>query len=219
MGMKFVIFIFSIAFLFSCQNDNKLEKINATTIDSFVNKTSFSNDLLMNKSGSPDYMYSAFNKQLELYKIKRIDTLVKNFTIRIFRNFDKSGAFQSLALEFIDNHWEGKFNKYKNSLKDTIGSNKEVAKDSSSVTPRNGWDKFIYDIFSNDLLYLSSMNKLKNFNIDYAGEIVFIEIAAKDKYRFYYYYAPEFLANSCDLKECKEVVQIFKIIDDNFILK
>lgn len=217
MIIKYILFSFFLTIILSCQEKDRWEEMNNKAIGDFRSNSNYQKDIPMNKNGSPNHIYSRFVTSLKKSKLNRIDTLEKKFMIRVFHDFNNSGSLQILSMEFEHMQWEGKYYSYKNVLNDSI-RNHLIWR---NIEPKNGWSKCIHDLFSANILYLPSMNNIEFLNaLDIAdGGVIYIEIADENVYRFYYFYEPTLLKEYCNLKECKQVVKIFEILNSNFNFK
>lgn len=201
------------ALFFSCNSDKDESKINFNAVEEFNKNISFSKDIPLNEFGNYSNLYLDVKKHLELLGFDKLDSFNKCFQIRIMMNFDKSKHVQILSLKFIDGYWSGKYYKVNEPVKNR--SDLKFSIDSNEVFPKMGWPIFINKLISANILYLPTINNIPGFNMTFAdGDLCIFEIASKTKYRFFYYYSPDVIKD-LEFNECKKVLEIVKIIDEN----
>jgi hypothetical protein len=181
----------------------------------------FARDIPVKNNGYVDNIYIRTKEMQERLRMEKIDSGYNNFQIRITKDFDKSGDLEVLSIKCTDNQWKAIYYVYNGNENDTAYAN--VKMNSTELFPKKGWCHFVEALFSQNILNLPTIEKVPILSdvIIADGGNCYFEIASKNKYRFYYYYAPELLSMHVteEYKESKNVIEIFNIIEENFNFK
>jgi hypothetical protein len=204
-------FFLNIVFLTTCSsqntNDNK-EDFKQIVKDSIIK------DIPMNSIGKPEFMYQyirIWEKDNNLPNIENgVDSLEVRFwyhsfvgdtlqLIRIVHDLDKW-----IAKDY--NFWIDTAVYWKNTASKEAYRSKII-----ELLPKGGWNNFIPKVFSLGLKTLPTDSRIKNYKCDRPINFIHFEVATKNSYRLYSYCEP--LANSKNIKEAKNVIDILELVE------
>jgi len=200
-----------ISFLTSCSRQT-ISDSNLSKIDSSKLKFNDSFNSLLNET------INDYSHQLKLESLKNgFDSL----QIRIWFDYSIVPERRLFIIKRKKSKWIAISYKMTLNLDSTyqVDSLKTIDKFKSikmeELKPKNGWNNFMNKLLSLKITTLPNSEEIKGFESDMDDGILYmIEIATKDKYRFYYYENPEELKDK--FWQAKNLVDIIQLIKSEF---
>jgi hypothetical protein len=205
--IKLFIYVFFCTFLFSCKTD--LNKPTACLMSDTLQ--------LAVKSEIPQYTSSYLRS---LPPALRNDSLLRSnddLQIRFWFDYAFADQIDLLVIKYNGDKWTAeRMNLFFD--RDLIGDNHVLRSVSfKKIRPKSDWKTVLSSLCENKVMTLPHMDSLvRNKKATADGEYVTIEVKTKTRFRSYWYWSPE----SCsELKECKSMINILKVLSTEFPLK
>jgi hypothetical protein len=185
---RLIIILFG-AILFSCngQDNSSIPKPSAK-----VDSTAFKNEIPTYKDGGVDLFYKVKKQKEQQLKLDSLESGFDSLQIRIWYDYALLINRDLIVIKRTNGKWSAdhyemvvEWDDLKNI--ETIKTNKI-----KSVTPKSGWDKFINELLSLNIMTLPNMDDIPGLQDNWADGVTYnIEIATKKQYRFYGYHLPD----------------------------
>lgn len=202
--------LITISFISCDANKPKVSNLNHTLQDTVIK------DLPKGINGKIDEAYYLKDAEERKAGFENLEAGFDSVYIRIWCGcpFDKS---QVIELKCQNEKWTAeKFN-----LTDIYNENSDsiitVKKESQKGTPKSGWDSFIKELYSLDILTLPTYQSIPNYNLPTDSYSINVQVATKTKYRMYIYPAASY--NKENITEAKKMSQIMDLIESELDFK
>jgi hypothetical protein len=167
---------------------------------------------------SVDLTGSIFLKEKRIIEKKlglnSIENGFEDLQIRIWKGFSQTDYLQLKVFSNNGKTWSAQLYNlvlhYDKNFDSVVAVTNEVV----TKTPRTGWKFFTDSLFKLDILNLPDDSKIPNYNISSDSDLLTVEIAKGNSYRFYSYADIETLSKS--IEEARKMEQILKLIQDEF---
>ena len=162
-----------------------------------------------------DIFYQSTQQQVNRLKIDTLQNGYNSLQIRIWYDYSIYPLRQLFIIKRTDNNWTAIF--YSMTVKeDTIYSSEKWEIDKvKNLDPKNGWDNFIKKLSALQIVTLPNMHSIPELNNSWDDGVEYsVEIAIKNKYRFYSYHFPDKFQDK--YWQAKNMVDILKLIESEF---
>jgi hypothetical protein len=138
--------------------------------------------------------------------------------IRIWYGYAHLDTAQLLILRNNGTEWKGEVSSIIYTYYDEKNDSMNLKMISNSVEPKQGWQKFIKELYGFNILNLPDMNQISNYpSMTESSANIIVQFATKKYYRMYSYADPELGGYS--VKECLSVEHILELIRNSFSFK
>jgi len=195
-------------FIISCSN----HKTNLKSIQSDTSKFKLydSSDVILYE------MILDYSKEL---KIENLKNGYDSLQIRIWYDYSIYPERKVVILKYNNSVWTATLYKMKldtdiDNYRDTLKTLKQfISVEKEDLIPKNNWSSFINKLLTLKILNLPIVDELKGCTSEVDDGVEYlVEVASRNKYRFYTFANPETVKNDC--WQAQNMIEILNLIDN-----
>jgi hypothetical protein len=213
MNPRNILLVKSILIFLICLSHSCIKKYS----DSGKNtQSSIFKDIPTNNKGEPVLSYL-----MDMQKIRalNLDTLGLGFDsiqVRIWLTYGQLRKENLIILKNDKKKWSGQF--YDLLIDHAVNEEPVILeKKIEGISPKSGWPNFIKKLFDLDLMDLPSWENISGYGLGLHEDSYSVEIATKNRYRYYDYVRPADRAN--EFPEAKKMESILQLLEEEFNFK
>lgn len=211
MKMKIGLIIF-LSVIICCCNTRHESSYKNSSVDTVTK------EIPLTKKGKPDFFYKLIKQKAAQLKLDSLEKGYDSLQIRIWYDYSFLENQQLVVIKRVSQKWNCELYTLKVDWNDSSRYDKIISKIVIEKEPISGWDNFTKQLLDLKIMSLPDMRKVPGYNeiIGADGNSFNVEIATKDKYRFYGYWEP---GNFSQYWQAKNMEDILRLIEREFDFK
>ena len=202
-----IIFLTILVFFFSCTDRSK----NAENLKPKASQQEVIKDIPVSENGKLAYSYTLTKEYIQKANLEVIEKGFDSICIRLWYCYG-FGPWQIVEIKKDNKEWLAEFILL-TEVRNKVDSSTSIKKTSISATPKSGWDFFLKEFFSKNIITLPTSFSISGYELVTDGDFFITEIATKNHYRIYSYSALKFNLN---IKQAREMADVILLIEKEF---
>lgn len=172
-------------------------------------------EIPLNKKGNFVLGYNLTKKYNKILGLPPLEEGYDSLQLRIWCTYGNLKKTHLILISNNDGKWNGTLYRLLINRKADSDTSYFLEKEEKrKVTPKSGWEQLTNNMNELKITVLPSYEYLPGYGIGVDGEFYMIEIATRNKYRFYDYFDPQNEAK--DFKEAAALEKFLKILEYEF---